>query len=246
MTDRPAVTSALLRPTRPLTGYADVVDLIRKEISLGRILPGERLPAERVLAVELGVARDTLRQALRVLQGSGQIAITRGAAGGAVVQETTVPSAVAREELRQRSEQLLGLLEFRSELETVAARFAAERRQTHDLEEMHDAQQALLAAPGKEQSRRADTAFHLAVGRASANPYLAAAIEDARAVMFYPVDLVPFSFLKETSHAAHHDILQQIEQGDAEGAAAAMRRHIAASRAEVVSLMEGGWDDGLS
>jgi DNA-binding FadR family transcriptional regulator len=239
MADTPLVrTPPTLRPDHALAGYADVVDLIRREISLGRLLPGDKLPAERKLAERLGVARETLRQAFRVLEGSGQIQILRGNAGGAIIQDNSVAPEVALHELRQRRTALLSLIEFRRELESVAARLSATRRTEDDLAEMRLAQETLRSVGNKDEFRRADTVFHLAVARAAGNQHLAAAIEDSRASMFQPVDLADFEVIKESSHSQHQFVLDLIAEGDGEAASAAMRRHIDSSRDEILRLID--------
>ncbi|MET0451457.1 MAG: FCD domain-containing protein [Mycobacterium sp.] len=231
-------TVSHLRPDRPISGYADVVDFIRRQISLGRLVPGDRLPSERRLAVELGVARETLRQGLRVLEGSGQITVTRGTTGGATVQDNSLAPEIAIHELRQRRESLLSLAEYRREIESIAARIAATRRTQADLHEMDSAQLALEDAPNKDEARRADTAFHLAVARAAGNPYLTAAIEDARAAMFQPVDLA-LNFFKEASLSQHELVLQGIRAEDGKAAGTAMWDHIECTRTEMQRMIDG-------
>jgi DNA-binding GntR family transcriptional regulator len=54
----------------PSAGEVVVAQLTRA-IELGRLLPGDRLPAERELATQLGVARVTLRSALGDLEAAG-------------------------------------------------------------------------------------------------------------------------------------------------------------------------------
>jgi GntR family transcriptional repressor for pyruvate dehydrogenase complex len=222
---------------RPVSGYVGVVDFLRREISLGRLLPGDKLPPERRLAEQLGVARETLRQALRVLEGSGQIVITRGTAGGTVVQGQTPNADFVLHELRARREGLLDLVEYRAEIESAAARLAAERRTEDDIRAMVGAQQALAEVSNKDESRRADTAFHLAVASASGNVHLAESIEDARAEMFYPVDLASFDFIRESSLHQHQVVLDAITAGDGALAAATMRQHIEHTREEMERLI---------
>jgi DNA-binding FadR family transcriptional regulator len=225
---------------RPISGYVGVVDHLRREISLGRILPGERLPPERKLAEQLGVARETLRQALRVLEGSGQVTITRGAAGGAIVQDSAPNPDRALHELRERGDELFALVEYRLAIESVAAGLAAERRSEENLTAMEEAQEQLAHATNKYESRRADTAFHLAVANAARNPYFANAIEDARAAMFDPVDLASFEFVMESSHSQHHQIITAIRSGDRAAAEDAMRAHVNHTRDEVAKLIGTG------
>src|SRR5690606_8558027 len=188
------------------------------EISLGRLLPGDRLPAERKLAEEYGVARETLRQALRVLESDGQIVITRGAAGGAVVQQSPIDPRVVREELIERAEEFRSLLELRVILESAAAELAAQRRSDADVDEMVLAQNNLVSAENLYESRRADTEFHLAVARSARNEWVEQAVEESRTHMFIPTDVLGFEFIKATSHSGHELILEAIRAGDAEAA----------------------------
>jgi len=48
--------------------YLYVIELIKEKIRGGELEPGERLPAEVNFAKELGVSRNTLREALRILE----------------------------------------------------------------------------------------------------------------------------------------------------------------------------------
>ena len=51
-------------PVRLLAAHEVVADRLRRSIALGEVVPGERLPAERTLAANLGVSRLTVREAL--------------------------------------------------------------------------------------------------------------------------------------------------------------------------------------
>lgn len=204
---------------------------------LGRIRPGDRLPPERQLAEQLGVARETLRQALRILEGSGQIAIHRGSRGGAFVQASMVEQWRIRQDIQERAGDIVRLVEFRAVIDSAAARFAAERRNETDLAEMDNAQAELEAAETLHESRIADTAFHLAVAQASGNHELAVAVEDARVKMFAPVDLLGFQFLKKSCIEGHALVLAAVRDRDPDRAAAEMTRHLAATEKEFELLL---------
>lgn len=62
-----------------------VADEIRQQIVEGALVEGQRLPPEDDLTVQFGVARTTLREALRVLESQGLLEIRRGRGGGPVV-----------------------------------------------------------------------------------------------------------------------------------------------------------------
>jgi GntR family transcriptional repressor for pyruvate dehydrogenase complex len=225
-------------PVRTVSGYQAVVDYLRREISLGRLRTGDRLPSERKFAEQLGVARETLRQALRILESSGQVSIQRGAAGGPIVNEAIVDPRIVRADVLSRADSILVLAEFRSVIESGAARMAAQNRSTEDLAAMTESQRQLQEATTIIESRHADTSFHLAIARAAGNPMLTNAIEDARAGMFDLVDLLGFRFLRESSFDAHQAILDAIDRSDQQSAAEAMAVHLSATRVEFERLMD--------
>ncbi|MDQ3298586.1 MAG: GntR family transcriptional regulator [Myxococcota bacterium] len=61
---------------------------IRSAVIAGELVPGERLPPERELAIKLGVSRLTLRSALAALTTRGLLAVKHGS--GYIVQDYTV------------------------------------------------------------------------------------------------------------------------------------------------------------
>jgi len=62
-----------------------LADQLRDRILSGELAEGERLPVEEDLTAEFGVARTTLREALRVLESQGLLTIRRGRGGGPIV-----------------------------------------------------------------------------------------------------------------------------------------------------------------
>jgi len=52
---------------------AQVARDLEQQIALGRLLPGDRLPSERELAKQLGLSRNTVTAAYRVLEERGAI-----------------------------------------------------------------------------------------------------------------------------------------------------------------------------
>jgi GntR family transcriptional repressor for pyruvate dehydrogenase complex len=72
--------------------HAVLADDLRARILNGELAEGERLPVEGELMVEFGVARTTLREALRVLESQGFITIRRGRGGGPIVNHPPLTS----------------------------------------------------------------------------------------------------------------------------------------------------------
>ena len=63
--------------------FEEVTAQIRRMLVAGDLKPGDRLPAERDLAVQLGVSRNSVREAFRALEIGGLIRLQKGASGGA-------------------------------------------------------------------------------------------------------------------------------------------------------------------
>lgn len=66
---------------------------LRRQIVTGRLKPGDKLHSESVLQAEFGIARPTLREALRMLEAESLIAISRGKHGGARVTAVDLRAA---------------------------------------------------------------------------------------------------------------------------------------------------------
>jgi GntR family transcriptional regulator len=89
VSDHPAID-----PTAPKLVYVQVADHITARIEAGELAPGARLPAERDLATEYGVAYDTIRRATALLRDRGLI-ITIVGRGTYVTPEDQRPGSPA-------------------------------------------------------------------------------------------------------------------------------------------------------
>ena len=108
-------------PRRSLVDGA--IDRLRQAVESGEWPVGRRLPVESALAEELGVGRNTVREAVRVLVHVGLLETRQG--DGTYVLRRLDPAESLR---RLRRTTLRDQLEMRIALESEAARLAAERR----------------------------------------------------------------------------------------------------------------------
>src|SRR5215212_118632 len=126
----PAV-AAVFDPVQTATTLEETVERLGTAIRLGLLGPGDRLPPERDLADQLGIARSTLRQALTSLTESGHLVALRGRGGGTFVSDAP-PLAESR-----RAQLSAGhwreLLDYRIAVELGAAVLAAERASLEEL-----------------------------------------------------------------------------------------------------------------
>jgi DNA-binding FadR family transcriptional regulator len=89
---RPAARAA--RPATAAKLSHLVADALRARIGSGELSPGDGLPSESKLLQHFEVSRPTLREALRVVESEGLIALGRGARTGATVLGPSVEAAV--------------------------------------------------------------------------------------------------------------------------------------------------------
>ncbi len=74
-------------PIQSRRTFESVVQQIREQLSSGALKPGDKLPSERVLAEQLQVGRNAVREALRNLENAGLIVMGRGVKGGAFIRK---------------------------------------------------------------------------------------------------------------------------------------------------------------
>jgi DNA-binding FadR family transcriptional regulator len=213
-------------PTTPQV----ITDRIRALIHRGELGPGDRLPPERTLADQLGVARVSLREALAQLQHEGYLLARRGALGGTFVTELIEPRRRWLRRMRENLADFEDIIEYRIAVEAHAASVAARRRDDADLEAIESAVRRLPSATGILTFRAADSAFHHAIAAAARSPRLEAAIDDARGLLFLPTDALVTSLDIDQSHGDHAKIAAAIRDGDQALAAEAMRDHIESTR----------------
>src|SRR5487761_1749818 len=213
-----------LAPTTPQV----ITDRIRTLIHRGELGPGDRLPPERTLADQLGVARVSLREALAQLQHEGYLLARRGALGGTFVTELIEPR---RRRMRENLADFEDIIEYRIAVEAHAASIAARRRDEADLQAIEGAVRRLPSVTGILASRAAARAFHHAIAAPARRPRLEASIDEARGLLFLPTDALVYALDIDQSLGDHARIADAVRAGDQSLAAAAMRDHIESTRA---------------
>ena len=225
-----------------LTGSTRTADEVaahfRALIQSGELNVGHRLPPQRELAKSLGVSRQTVFEALGVLEHDGYVNTLRGASGGTFVCELRVPAERWLERLRASIHEFDDVLDFRIGVERQVAVLAAARRTDDDLMAMRAAVAELAAADSLSSYRAADAAFHRALSQAARNPLLEQAVFQARASLFFPVDLLEYEPTVAQTAREHTTILRALERHDGTAAARAVATHLEHTRAKLHSMLD--------
>jgi len=136
---------------------------------------GERLPAERELATRLSLTRGALRQALSILEASGEV-WRRVGKGTFVGKETAHPEESLIRQLARVSNPV-EVIEARLVLEPKLAAFAALRGSEKQFMEISKQLEASRSAQVDSQAQKSGDEFHYAIARAANNSLLFALFE---------------------------------------------------------------------
>ena len=212
--------------------YEQVYDQLRELILRGELKRGERLPGEIVLARQFGVSRGTVREALRALAAHNLVRTAKGATGGTFVTLPTVDhiSAFLQANIALLSEandvSLEEFLETRRLLEVFAARQCALRRTEADLERLRGTVVEPAGLPVEEQFLH-NKEFHGAVLDGADNTLLRIAAQPIFSILQTNLTRQALGArFAERVDRDHRAILEAIERGDGDAAAAAMDGHL--------------------
>ena len=221
---------------RPNLG-GDVARVLRALIFSGELEPGQRLPSEKEMAVQMGVSHPTVRSGLSTLRESGLIVTFRGVRGGSNVSEAEQLDECWREWANQNRENIEAVFEFQIILEMQIAQLAAERRTEDDLELMKEAIRRERVGFLPLSQFRPDTDFHLALAAAARNPRLGQMSNKTRSQVFLPLWRAPSEEWREGGIDNHEDILLAVRDQDAAEAAEQMRRHLVRAQSFIRSCV---------
>lgn len=138
-------------------GRADmVVGRLVQAVSVGAFVEGERLPSENDLALLLGVAVDTVREALATLRFRGVVETRRGRNGGSFIRSSceAVEEANARALLTLPGHALSDLAVEYEVISAACAEYAARRASEEELELLERALDDAVALPRLQWRRR--------------------------------------------------------------------------------------------
>jgi DNA-binding GntR family transcriptional regulator len=187
---------------------------IEEKIATGQLAPGSSLD-EVSLAAEYGVSRTPAREAMIQLAAEGLIVIRPRK--GAVIASIG-PT------------RLIEMFEVMAELEAMCGRLAARRMtdsQRQALLKAHEDCEAARAQQDSDAYFYCNELFHAAIYEGSHNSFLSEqAGQLHRRLRPYRRLQLRVRDRMKVSHKEHSAIVNAITQGDAEGAAAALREHL--------------------
>lgn len=208
----------------------EIVEQIRQMINEGRLKPGDRLPAERVMAEMFGVSRTTVREGIKSLGESGVLESRQGAGTFVrrVDEQGTASKGSLIDAIMSGEYSLEDVFEVRKMLEPEIAALAARNGMPDEITrlEVALAEQERAIRAGESGSGY-DQRFHRLLAEASGNPVLREMVEALHeGFAASRDDSVQSPERQEASLAAHRAIVEAVKHGHGMQAERAMREHL--------------------
>jgi GntR family transcriptional regulator, transcriptional repressor for pyruvate dehydrogenase complex len=215
-----------------------VADELRRLIVSGQLSEGESLGREPELIERFGVSRPSLREALRILEAEGLITVVRGVYGGVVVHEPDhrMTARTASLVLRARNVSLADVFDARAELEPLAAKSIATKRNRRaavaELSHLIEKEEASIDDPGGFGLANAE--FHERLVALAGNQTLAIVAEMLNEIVVRAVaavskgdDAMGSVSSRRRGLRSQRRLLELIAGGDASSAEEHWRAHMA-------------------
>jgi DNA-binding FadR family transcriptional regulator len=221
-----------IQTVEPQRLYRQIAEQLRQLMASGEFAVGSRLPAERDLAVQLGVSRPSVREALIALEVEGMIEVRTGS--GIYVQSTTAPHHKNQLTASDAPAEWgpLEVMSARILVEAEVAALAAQNAKKKDLQAIRTALQKMkLEAARDEVPRWGDEAFHEGIAKACGNSVLLDTVQRFWQARNGPLferlsDYFEHPASWQAAIAEHQTVLEAIEARDSTGARKAMQKHL--------------------
>lgn len=216
-------------PLRRRSLVDEVVERLRAQIDETALSPGDRLPTEAQLVLELGVSRNALREAIGRLETVGLICVRHGQ--GMFIGDREALSGCTelfRSAIAMSGTDLTDLAELRCVIEIHAARRAAELAGPEQVAELLEALERLgCDSQSHEEAIRTDLEFHRKLVEVAGNRLMLNQMTILGKMLLSAILLAtekPRDFRMNLE--IHRRIWEAVRDGDPDAAEKAMREHM--------------------
>lgn len=193
---------------------------------------GEKLPSEQTLADNFGVSRPVIREAIKILCARGLVVQKTGEGNFVSEMDTSFVINAVNRYIQMNNLDIYYVYEVRSNLETLAARLAAERGSDEEISALSAINDRMLEKKDFLEDRvNLDIEFHAYIAHISKNPLLESFILSISNILYV---IVKESLMKDAKGNMdgiefHKRIIDAIRERNPEKAEDLMRKHLGTS-----------------
>lgn len=210
--------------------YARVIEKVKKMILSGELKPGEKLPPEREFAEKLEVSRNSVREAIRIMDMMGIVSSQQGS-GNYVTCEfqksitETMAMMFAMDQVNDKQ-----ISQVRYSLEVLAFTLALDRVREEDLAKMEECVEKLDKNVDSKNNATLDKIIHYTLARASGNQLLIDILEACSSVFDIFIEDMRYGILKNENrktelNECHRHLVDALREGDREKGLQALKWH---------------------
>jgi len=234
----------VFEPFKAKRTFEEVSQLIKNQIFNGVFKPGDKLPPEAQLAKQFNLGRQTIREALRLLELSGFITVQKGGGGGPVIKDTILQRIgdLFLDSFRMKKISMEELTEVRAEIEQIVLSYAIDRADESDIKRLQkNVREARRKIENDIPATQENFQFHRLLAEASKNYLFVIVMESIMAVHS---DLLSGtgSNLKTSENVVtyHEDILKAVVEKKRNKALQLLEKHIKEVKRRLLSGVQNG------
>ena len=201
--------------------YARVIEKVKTMILSGELKPGEKLPPEREFAEKLEVSRNSVREAIRIMDMMGIVSSQQGS-GNYVTCEfqksitETMAMMFAMDQVNDKQ-----ISQVRYSREVLAFTLALDRVREEDLAKMEECVEKLDKNGDSKNNATLDKVIHYTLARASGNQLLIDILEACSGVFDIFIEDMRYGILKNENrktelNECHRHLVDALREGDRE------------------------------
>lgn len=222
--------------------YESVAEKIEDIIISSPDMVGQKLPSEQAIADSLGISRNIVREAFKIIKERGLIEVKSGEGAFVSKPRSTVITKMLERSIKMNYTDISDIYEIRECLEVNACFYAATRINDNEIKNLNNLVNEMEKHKNiSKKWAELDLQFHITIVNAVRNPLFYAYIKPLFNILFLISKKARDSEgAIESGIKGHKKILEALSERDPDKAKQCMHDHLIRSKEDIKSVEDGG------